>query len=35
MAGIDEDFAQPGAILMTAGIALFIGFNLTKNLDKE
>lgn len=35
MAGIDEDFAQPGAILMTAGIALFIGFNLTKSLDKE
>ena len=25
----------PGTIFLTAGIGLFVGFNLTKNLDKE
>ena len=29
------DFGVPATIFTTAGIALFIGFNLTKNLDKE
>ena len=33
--GVAEDAAYPGTIFLTAGIALFVGFNMTKNLDKE
>ena len=33
--GIDEDIAYPGTIFLMAAIGLFVGFNLTKNLDKE
>jgi len=29
------DSVYPGTIFLTAGIGLFVGFNLTKNLDKE
>lgn len=29
------DAVYPGTIFLMAGIALFIGFNMTKNLDKE
>jgi len=30
-----EDALYPGIIFLTAGIALFVGFTLTKKLDKE
>jgi hypothetical protein len=33
--GVNEDAAYPGTIFLMAGIALFIGFNKTKDLDKE
>jgi hypothetical protein len=33
--GVNEDAAYPGTIFLMAGIALFVGFNKTKNLDKE
>jgi len=33
--GVAEEAAYPGTIFLTAGIALFVGFNMTKNLDKE
>lgn len=33
--GFYSDGLYPGIIFLTAGIALFVGFNLTKNLDKE
>ena len=33
--GVDEDVAYPGTIFLMAGIGLFVGFNMTKNLDKE
>ena len=33
--GVVEDAAYPGTIFLTAGAALFVGFNMTKNLDKE
>ncbi len=34
--GLDEEVAYPGSIFLVAGIALFIGFILTKKLiDKE
>ena len=34
--GLDEEVAYPGSIFLIAGIALFIGFILTKKLiDKE
>ena len=33
--GMDEDVAYPGTIFLMAGIGLFVGFNMTKNLDKE
>jgi hypothetical protein len=33
--GVNEDVAYPGTIFLMAGIALFVGFNKTKNLDKE
>ena len=32
---LDEDAVYPATIFLMAGIGLFIGFNLTKNLDKE
>nr|WP_262916417.1 DUF6249 domain-containing protein [Aestuariivivens sediminis] len=34
MMGMDDDIAQPGTIFLMAGIALFVGFFMTKNLDK-
>jgi p-aminobenzoyl-glutamate transporter AbgT len=33
--GFDDDVAYPGTIFLMSGIGLFIGFNMTKNLDKE
>ncbi len=33
--GVDEDTAYPGTIFLMAGIGLFVGFNMTKNLEKE
>ena len=33
--GVAEDAAYPGTIFLTAGIALFVGFNMTKNLDRD
>ena len=33
--GIDEEIAYPGTIFLMAGMGLFVGFNLTKKLDKE
>jgi len=33
--GVDEDVAYPGTIFLMAGIGLFVGFNMTKNLDKK
>lgn len=33
--GVDEEVAYPGTIFLMAGIGLFVGFNMTKNLDKE
>ena len=33
--GVDEDAAYPGTIFLMAGISLFVGFKMTKNLDKE
>lgn len=33
--GVDEDVAIPGTIFLMAGVGLFVGFNMTKNLDKE
>ncbi|MBG6132436.1 hypothetical protein IWQ47_003592 [Aquimarina sp. EL_43] len=32
--GVDEDIAYPGTIFLMAGIGLFTGFTMTKNLDK-
>ncbi|TSE10650.1 MULTISPECIES: DUF6249 domain-containing protein [Aquimarina] len=32
--GVDEDIAYPGTIFLMAGVGLFTGFNMTKNLDK-
>lgn len=32
---LDEDALYPGVIFLTAGIGLFVGFTLTKKLDKE
>ena len=32
---VDEEIAFPGTIFLMAGAGLFIGFNMTKNLDKE
>ena len=32
---LDSDAVYPATIFLMAGIGLFIGFNLTKNLDKE
>lgn len=33
--GVKEDVAYPGTIFLMAGIGLFAGFTMTKNLDKE
>ncbi len=33
--GVDEDVAYPGTIFLMAGIGLFVGFYMTKNLDKK
>lgn len=33
--GFYEDALYPGVIFLTAGAALFVGFTLTKKLDKE
>ncbi|MBQ0735673.1 DUF6249 domain-containing protein [Aquimarina celericrescens] len=32
--GVEEDIAYPGTIFLMAGVGLFVGFNMTKNLDK-
>ena len=32
--GMDQDVAYPGTIFLMAGIGLFVGFNMTKNLEK-
>lgn len=32
---LDEDAVYPATIFLMAGVGLFIGFNMTKNLDKE
>ncbi len=32
---VDEEALYPGVIFLTAGIGLFVGFTLTKKLDKE
>ncbi|WP_109298856.1 DUF6249 domain-containing protein [Aquimarina sp. AU474] len=32
--GVDEDIAYPGTIFLMAGVGLFTGFNMTKNLNK-
>jgi hypothetical protein len=32
---LDSDAIYPATIFFTAGLGLFIGFNMTKNLDKE
>ena len=33
--GVEEDVAYPGTIFLMAGIGLFAGFTMTKNLDKD
>ena len=33
--GVEEEVAFPGTIFLMAGVGLFVGFNMTKNLDKE
>lgn len=33
--GLDEDVAYPGTIFLMAGLGLYLGFSLTKKLDKE
>ena len=33
--GVEESVAYPGTIFLMAGIGLFVGFNMTKNLDKD
>ena len=32
---LDSDAVYPSIIFFMAGVGLFIGFNMTKNLDKE
>jgi hypothetical protein len=32
---LDEDAVYPATIFFMAGVGLFIGFNMTKNIDKE
>lgn len=33
--GIQGDIAYPGSIFLMSGLALFVGFTMTKKLDKE
>ena len=33
--GVDEDVAYPGTIFLLAGVGLFVGYTMTKRLDKE
>ncbi len=33
--GMDEDVAYPGTILLMAGLGLYVGFTMTKKLEKE
>ncbi len=33
--GVEEEVAYPGTIFLMAGIGLFVGFNMTKNLNKD
>ncbi|WP_288954769.1 DUF6249 domain-containing protein [uncultured Polaribacter sp.] len=33
--GLDSDAVYPAMIFLMAGVGLFVGFNLTKKLDKE
>ena len=33
--GVDEGIAYPATIFLMAGAALFLGFTMTKNLDKD
>ena len=33
--GLEEEVAFPASIFLTAGAALFIGFNMTKKMDNE
>lgn len=33
--GVEEEVAYPGTIFLMSGIGLFMGFTLTKNLDKK
>ncbi len=33
--GVDEDVAYPGTIFLMSGIGLFVGFTMTKNLEKK
>ncbi len=33
--GVEQQVAYPGTIFLMAGIGLFVGFNMTKNLDKD
>jgi hypothetical protein len=32
---LDQDAVYPATIFFMAGVGLFVGFNMTKNLDKE
>lgn len=32
---LDDDAVYPAVIFFMAGVGLFVGFNMTKNLDKE
>jgi hypothetical protein len=32
--GVEEEVAFPGTIFLMAGVGLFVGFNMTKNLDR-
>lgn len=32
---LDSDAVYPATIFLMAGVGLFVGFNMTKNLDKE
>ncbi len=33
--GVEQQVAYPGTIFLMAGIGLFVGFTMTKNLDKD
>ncbi len=33
--GVDEEVAYPGTIFLMAGLGLYVGFTLTKKLEKE